>query len=58
MDALAEPLAAQASADIAPDARADGNGATSEVPAQATAQSDTPLSPVTSDNEFDSLWTK
>jgi hypothetical protein len=57
-------LAAEISADIAPiapiapSAGEAGNGATAEVPVQATTENDTPLAPVTSDNEFDSLWTK
>jgi hypothetical protein len=61
MDAIAEPLAAETSADIAsiaPSAGEAGNGATAEAPAQATTENDRPLAPVTSDNEFDSLWTK
>lgn len=61
MDAVEDPVAAEANPEVAPvppSVGEAGAGVAPEVPAQATRKVDAPSVPVTSDNEFDSLWTK
>ena len=60
-DAIEDPMAVQASPDVAPIAPGvveAGSEPAAEIPARATAETDAPSLPVAGENEFDSLWTK
>jgi hypothetical protein len=61
VDAIENPLATKANPDVAPIAAGVvdlGNKTAPEVPTQATSGTDASDVPVTSENEFDRLWTE